>query len=145
MGLGEVAEEISQWQLKGRLVMKTKEIPKNEWSEFFDSFSRNYEGWLVDVEILGPEIGAQVEVRETPLEGITDEWDEVAGSTIMIMTGARPEGHMTHSITHPKSVSLEQTDDGSHAALAITSNDGIMALLRFRAAVLPERVDAVAG
>src|ERR1041385_553640 len=78
--------------------MKTKEIPKNEWPEFFDSFSRKYEGWLVNVEILGPEIGAQVEMQETALEGITDEWDEVEGNTIMIMTGAQPAGHMTHSI-----------------------------------------------
>ena len=33
--------------------MKTKETPKNEWPEFFDSFSRKHEGWLVNVEILG--------------------------------------------------------------------------------------------
>ena len=125
--------------------MKTKEIPKNEWSEFFDGFSRKHEGWLVNVEILGPEIGAQVEVREMPLAGITDEWHEVEGNTIMIMTGAKPEGHMTHSISHPMSVSLEQTDEGADAALAIKSNDGATTLLRFRSAVLPELVDAVAG
>jgi len=125
--------------------MKTKEIPKNEWAEFFDGFSRKHEGWLVNVEILGPEIGAQVEVRETPLAGITDEWHEVEGNTIMIMTGAKPEGHMTHSISHPMSVSLEQTDAGADAALAIKSNDGTTTLLRFRAAALPELMDAVAG
>ena len=125
--------------------MKTKEIPKNEWAEFFDGFSRKHEGWLVNVEILGPEIGAQVEVREMPLAGITDEWHEVEGNTIMIMTGAKPEGHMTHSISHPMSVSLEQTDAGADAALAIKSNDGTTTLLRFRAAALPELMDAVAG
>ena len=125
--------------------MQTKEIPNNEWTKFFDSFSRKHEGWLVSVEIFGSEIGAQIEQREVALEGITDEWDEVEGSTIMIMTGARPEGHITHSITHPTAVSLEQTDEGADAALAIKSNDGTMTLLRFRAAVLPEMVDAVAG
>jgi hypothetical protein len=125
--------------------MKTKEIPKKEWSEFFDAFSRKHEGLIVNVEILGAAIGAQVEVRETPLEGITDEWDEVKGNTIMIMTGAKPEGHMTHSITHPAAVSLEQTDEGADAALAITSNDGTTTLLRFRAAVPSELVNAVAG
>lgn len=39
---------------------------------------------------------------------------------------------------------LEQTDEGADAALAIKSADGT-ALLRFRSAVLPEMVDAVAG
>lgn len=125
--------------------MQTKEIPKNEWTGFFDSFSRKHEGWRVSVEIFGSELGAQIEQREVALEGITDEWDEVEGNTIMIMTGVKPEGHITHSITHPTAVSLEQTDEGADVALAIKSNDGTMTLLRFRSAVLPEMVDAVAG
>ncbi|HKY26500.1 MAG TPA: DUF5335 family protein [Pyrinomonadaceae bacterium] len=125
--------------------MQTKEISKNEWTGFFDSFSRKHEGWLVNLEIFGPEIGAQVEQRELALEGITDEWDEVEGNTIIIMTGAKPNDHITHSITHPTAVSLEQTDEGADAALAIKSDDGTTTLLRFRSAVLPEMVDAVAG
>lgn len=125
--------------------MQTREIPKNEWTKFFDSFSRKHEGWLVNLEIFGPEIGAQVEQQHLALEGITDEWDEVGGNTIMIMTGAKPDDHITHSITHPTAVSLEQTDEGADAALAIKSNDGTTTLLRFRSAVLPELVDAVAG
>lgn len=125
--------------------MQTKEIPKNEWTKFFDSFSRKHEGWLVNLEIFGPEIGAQVEQREMALEGIIDESDEVEGNTIIIMTGVKPDDHITHSITHPTAVSLEQTDEGADAALAIKSNDGTTTLLRFRSAVLPEMVDAVAG
>jgi hypothetical protein len=125
--------------------MQTKEIPKNEWTKFFDSFSRKHEGWLVNLEIFGPEIGAQVEQRQMALEGITDECDEVGGNTIMIMTGAEPDDHITHSITHPTAVSLEQTDEGADVALAIKSDDGTTTLLRFRSAVLPEMVDAVAG
>lgn len=125
--------------------MQTKEIPKNEWSGFFDRFSREHEGWLVSVEILGLEIGAQVEQRDLALEGITNESDEVAGNTIMIMTEAKPEGHITHSIPYPTAVSLEQSDEGSDVALAIKSNDGTTTLLRFRTVVLPELVDAVAG
>ena len=125
--------------------MQTKEIPNNEWTEFFDGFSRKHEGWLVKLEIFGPEIGAQVEEQELALEGITDEWDETQGNTIMIMMGVKPDDHITHSITRPTQVSLEQTDDGADAALAIKSDDGTTTLLRFRAAVLPEMVDAIAG
>lgn len=125
--------------------MQTKEIPKNEWTGFFDSFSRKHEGWLVNLEIFGPEIGAQVEERQLALEGITEEWNEVEGNTIMIMTGVKLDDHVTHSITHPTAVSLEQTDEGADAALAIKSDDGTTTLLRFRSAVLPEMVDAVAG
>lgn len=123
--------------------MKTKEIPREEWAEFFDSFSRKHEGWLVNLEVLGPEIGAQVEERQLALEGITDEWDENQGNTIMIMAGAKPDDHITHSIARPTEVSLEQTDEGADAALAIKGADGTTALLTFRSVVLPEMVDAV--
>ena len=125
--------------------MRTQEIPKKEWTEFFDNFSRKHEGWLVNLEVFGPEIGAQVEERELALEGITAAGDETAGSTIMIMTGTKADDHITHSVTSPISVSLEQTDEGAAAALVIKSGDGLTTLLRFRSAVLPEMVDAVAS
>ena len=123
--------------------MKTKEIPKNEWPEFFDSFSRQHEGWLVTLEIFGTDIGAQVEERELAFEGIVDEWDEVQGNEIVIMIGAKPDDHITHSISRPTQVSLEQTNEGADAALAIKSGDGTTTLLRFRSPMLPEMVDAV--
>ena len=124
--------------------MKTQEIPKQEWTGFFDSFSRKHEGWIVNMEILSSEIGAQIEEREMSFEGITDEWDETEGNAIMIMTGARPDDHITHSISHPTQVSLEQTDEGADAALAIKSADGVTTLLRFRSGMLPELVDGIA-
>jgi hypothetical protein len=124
--------------------MKTKEIPKTAWPKFFDAFRRQHQGGLVNLEIFGSEIGAQVEERQLALKGITNEWDETKNNTIMIMIGAKPDDHITHSITHPTEVSLEQTDDGTDPALAIKSEDGTTALLRFRSAVLPEMVDAIA-
>ena len=123
--------------------MKTQEIPKDEWTGFFDSFSRKHEGWIVNLETLRPENGAQVEERGVTLEGITDEWDEIEGNTIIIMTGVKSDDHITHSITRPTHVSLEQTDEGADAALAIDSGDGETTLLRFRFPILPEMVDGV--
>ena len=123
--------------------MKTKEIRKSEWPEFFDSFSRQHEGWLVTLEILGSDIGAQVEGRELAFEGIVDEWDEVQGNQIVIMMGTRPDDHITHAISGPTEVSLEETEEGADAALAIKSADGITALVRFRSPMLPEMVDGV--
>ena len=123
--------------------MQTKQIPKSEWPAFLDQFSRQHEGWLVKLEIFNPEFGAQVEETGLALEGLTDEWDEVKGNTIMITAGNEPDDHVTHSISHPTEVSLEQTDEGADAALSIKSADGTTALLSFRAAVLPETVDAM--
>lgn len=123
--------------------MQTRQIPKTEWPSFLDRFSRQYEGWLVNLEVFSPEIGAQVEETGLALEGLTDEWDEVKGNTITIMAGNTPDDHITHSITNPTEVNLEQTDEGADVALSIKSTDGTTALLSFRAAVLPETVDAL--
>ena len=123
--------------------MKTREIPRTEWLSFFDSFSRQHEGWLVNLEILGSDIGAQYEGRELALEGITAEWDEGEGYVIAIMTGVEADAHITHSINRPTMVSLEQTDQGADVALAIKSANGDTALLRFRSPMLPEMVDGV--
>lgn len=118
--------------------MKTIEIQKNEWPKFFDNFSRKHEGWTVTLEVLGPELGAQVEERDLALAGIVDEWDEVHGNRIVMMFGEKPDNHLTHSIGQPTQVSLEQTEGGADVALAIKSADGVMALLRFISPVFPE-------
>lgn len=123
--------------------MKTKEIQKTEWPKFFDSFSRQHEGWLATLEIFGSDIGAQVEERELAFQGIVDEWDETRGNQIIILMGAKPDDHITHAIDHPTNVSLEQTDEGADVAMSITSEGGTVALLRFRSPMLPEMVDGV--
>ena len=115
--------------------MQTKQIPGSEWTAFLDRFSRQHEGSLVNLEILDPEIGAQVEEIGLPLKGLTAEWDEVQGNTITIMAGNDRDHHVTHSIRHPTEVSVEQTDEGVDAAVAIKSADGMTALLSFHAAV----------
>ena len=123
--------------------MKTKSIPRSEWPKFFDSFSRKHEGWLATLEIFATDIGAQVEERELAFEGIVNESEEALGNQIIIMMGAKPDDHITHTIARPTDVSLEQTDEGADVALAIKSEAGALVLLRFRSAMLPEMIDGV--
>ena len=122
--------------------MKTKLIPKDEWTAFLDMFSGQHQGWLMKLEILDPEIGAQVEETGLTLEGVTDEWDEGSRHVITIMAGRDADKHVTHSIKLPTEISLEQTDEGADVALSIKSGEGTTALLSFRATVLPETADA---
>jgi hypothetical protein len=123
--------------------MRTKEIPRDEWKTFFDTFSRQHEGWLATLEVLGSEIGAQQEARNLPLEGITATSKDTVPETIAISLGKTPEDHVTHTITEPARVWLEQTAEGANAALEIESADQIKTLLRFRSALPAEMVDGV--
>ena len=122
--------------------MATQEIPRQQWATFFDGFSRRHQGWLVTVEILGPDIGDQVEARELPLEGITAELRDSGEDEIEIFVGTRPDSHLSHKISAPERVYLKRSDEGADEALEIASRD-VAALVRFRSAILPEMVDAV--
>lgn len=121
--------------------MLTREVPREEWVAFFDSFSRQHEGWRVNLEVFGADIGAQVEGRDLVFEGITAELGRVGEDAIEIMVGERAEAHITHRIASPRKTNIEQTDEGADAALAIKAADGVTTLLRFRSAVLPDTVD----
>ena len=111
--------------------MQTREIPQSEWPRFLTSFSSRHQGWVVDLEVFGPEIGAQVEGTGLVLQGLTDEWDEMNRSAIVIMAGNRRDNHVTHAINRPTEISLEKTDSGMDAALVITGEDGTRTLLTF--------------
>jgi hypothetical protein len=95
------------------------------------------------LELFGPEIGAQTEERELALEGVTAELRGCEDNSIEIMVGAKPSEHITHSIARPVNLSLEQTEEGADAALAVKSEDGVTTLLRFRSPMLPEMIDGL--
>jgi Family of unknown function (DUF5335) len=122
--------------------MVTKEIARNEWPEFFDAFSRRHEGWLVTVEVFG-ELGAQIESENQALKGIVAERRDDS-MEIEILTGNAPEETLTHIITRPTKVWIEETREGAEAALEIESEEHGTTLVRFRSTVLPEAVDGVA-
>jgi hypothetical protein len=119
-----------------------REIPRDEWAEYLDSFSRQHEGWLVTVEVLGEEIGAQVEAGEMALAGITADL-KGGGDVISIILGKGATERVTHNIARPTHVRIEQAESGADMALQIESADGTATLVRFRSAVLPEMVDGV--
>jgi hypothetical protein len=120
-----------------------REIPREEWREFLDGFSRQHEGWLVTVEVMGEEAGAQVEAAEKPLEGITAELSGGGEGSISITVGRTPAGRVTHNITSPTHVRIEQAESGADMALQIGSSGGATTLVRLRSAMLPEMVDGV--
>src|SRR5204862_7927674 len=123
--------------------MTTKEIPRPEWNSFFDSFSRQHEGWLATLEVFDPDVGAQEEAHDLPLEGVSVASEADKSKSIAINMGKTAEDHISHTITKPQRVWLERTDDGADAALEIESVDEARTLLRFRSPMLPEFVDGV--
>jgi len=122
--------------------MPTREIQRNEWVSFFDSFSSRHRGWLVTVEIMDPEIGDQTEARDLPLVGITAELNARDPDQIEILVGNQADRHVSNSVVAPKQVWLKSSDEGADEVLEIKGENETV-LIRFRSAVLPELVDAL--
>jgi Family of unknown function (DUF5335) len=122
--------------------MQTIEIPREAWGQRLNEFTRTHEGWLVSLDILGPDLGAQHEVDNLPLLGVSA--DRTNHDRTIEVSVARSAGeHLTHMIEAATRIYIERTDDGADAALQIESADGTRAILRFRATALPETVDGI--
>jgi dienelactone hydrolase len=119
----------------------TQEIAAEEWISFFDSFSRQHEGWLVSImTIRGGE--QKTEVRDVRLEGISSDhlnaWDEIY---ISVDRGNRD--HLTHAVKSPLKVMFRQDLRDAHEGIDVHSADGTVTGIRFRIAARPESLDGV--
>ena len=120
--------------------MATLEIPRSEWVSFFDSFNNRHRGRLITMEIMNPDFGDQVEVRDLPLEGITVELSE-ENDQFEITVGYERDQHLSKTIPGPRKVWLKQDDEGADEALEIDAKTE-KTLLLLRAAVSTGRVTA---
>jgi hypothetical protein len=121
--------------------MKTRDIPRPEWSSFLESFSQMHQGWLVRVDDVAMPAGpTAVEARGLPLIGATyDRRDDM----IAIALGGHEGEHLTRILQHPSRVAVEQTDDGIEQGVRIESETGPATRVTFRSAVRPEEVDGL--
>ena len=119
--------------------MKTTEIPRPEWTTFFAGFNSRHKGWLVTTEFVGDGTRDHVEARDLPLEGITPDL-RVGAGLMEIVVGNRVDAHLSHTVTSPTHVYLNQTAEGADESVEIQSIAGT-AIVRFRSAILPEMVD----
>lgn len=120
--------------------MQTQEIARTDWAGRLNEFTAVHDGWLVSVDVLNPDIGAQRQIENLPLLGVSADRINHDGSVAISV--ARPGGaHFTHVIREVKRILIEQTRDGADAGLQIESGDGTNTIVRFRVVALPETVD----
>ncbi len=120
--------------------MRTVVVPRADWPATLDEFSTAHQGRRISLDLLIPDMGAQPEIRELPLCGVTAELTS-RDSTITIAAGWKDSEQITHTIHAPTLVQLEQRDDGADVALAVESADHTRAILRITSPAIPEPVD----
>ncbi len=114
--------------------MPAREIPRNQWLEFFDSFSRQHEGWLARMEH-----GGRVLATGLPLTGIGGD-----GAIVEIMLGEAPN-RLTSRIRDAARVLFDETEAGAHKGVTIETAGGETYSLKFLVPAHPELLDGIAG
>jgi len=122
--------------------MSTQEIPRENWLGFFDQFSRQHEGWRANLDVLCSGEGAETEARDSPLVGISADLKDCERS-IAIILGESGNRRLTHIVSDPESVRLQQTGEGADEALSIESSGGLTTVLHFRSSNRPETLNGV--
>jgi Family of unknown function (DUF5335) len=113
-------------------MITTTEIARYDWASFFNSLTYLHIDEPVTIEVLRPDIGAQLQVEELPLDGFTAEL-KGSRASITIAAGTDPECHVSHIITDPVSVRLARDSAGDDEALEIVDADRTVTLVFFDA------------
>jgi hypothetical protein len=132
--------------LEKYLTGATQEISSGNWVDFFESFSRRHENWLVQLERLNAERTERLSSRSLRLKSIAAE-PTLEGADkremMIVMVGEDDTTEVSQLVRKPSRVVLSQTDVGADKCLEIYSEDFVF-VMRLRAATLPKLVDDVA-
>ena len=115
------------------------EVEPKQWKTFLDEFSKRNQLRPSRLEIIGEEIGAQVEEELLPFIGISfDDKGSARGSVEIILggeTAAEPE-HLAHTIHNVQRIMPLVGTGALEDGLGIEDKDGVKTILRFE--TLPE-------
>lgn len=110
-------------------MQETVEIPAHSWPGFFEDFSRRHETDRVSLEVMGSEIGAQIEGRTLLFGGISIA--DNRGKALALMFDSIDGEHLTHIVARPLHVWLQSNPARGDQTLEIESADGGKTLVRF--------------
>jgi Family of unknown function (DUF5335) len=121
------------------MTMSRREIPVNAWTAELDGFSRQHEGWIVTVRVVGEDGTSRIAARDLPLRGVSAA--DPGRHDVVVMVGEKGH-HVAHQIPRATSVAIDETSDGVQQALIIGTRDGTTTI-EFRSPMRPEEVDGL--
>lgn len=112
--------------------METREIPQSEWLGYLNEFSKQHEGGCATMEIIGNDIGAQLQGRYLSFVGVSAEKPTSDNSVISFMFGEEPEEHMEHRIYGAEHLRIMTSDGGLRDILEVEATDGTKTILQIQ-------------
>ncbi|MBI5030844.1 MAG: DUF5335 family protein [Chloroflexi bacterium] len=108
-----------------RTKVVTREIPKTEWNDFCNEFSRRHQGWLANVEING-----EVKIKESPFKKISLSKDGRQTKAAIVIDGQARKS-VKHTVDGVALLRLEQDKAGNDQGLTVETKSGAKTILRF--------------
>jgi len=107
--------------------MTTKKLERSEWEMYFDSVSKNLKGVEGQLEVVNEELGDQVEVEWSFVEGLSyDPKDDVFEIQFT-------EGKHDHLIQNPVEIYVNE-EAGTLQSVEVVKEDGTKFVLKLRPA-----------
>ena len=119
--------------------MARREISQNAWRSELDAFSRQHDGWIVTVRVVGHGGDTHVAAHDVPLHGISPLASDGRDLVVTLGTGDR---HLAHRIPNPTALAIDETPHGASRGLIVEAADGTTTI-EFRAPMRPEEVDGL--
>lgn len=108
--------------------MATKQIPREQWKDYFDRFTKTLvrEGQQesVTIELISPGLGDQIEVDAAHLFGIS--YDPRSGTLEVLLD------RVDRLVYQPKEIWVMEEEDGLISSLEIVRDGGTKEILTFR-------------
>ena len=116
--------------------MATREIPREQWPQFLNGYTRDHRWRLVNVEILDPEGGVGLQASSVPLEGMVAEIRH-GHNVLEIGVESASGGHLWHRIADPTRVYLQEPEGDKPETMLIESATGVRTLVHLSSNRLP--------
>jgi hypothetical protein len=122
--------------------MPTKDVPRDQWPDFLEGFSRRHRAWLTTVDQSGDGIGHGGGFGEAPLGAVTAtrQGRDVRAIEIAFVGN----GHIPLRVDNPRIIRVRQSSDGAETGLEIVDDGGVSTRVGFRATARPEELDGLA-
>ena len=105
-----MANESGSSESQSRESAHFSEVQREQWENFLNNFSRDYDGWIATIEVLGREGEHEVEIRERVFRGSSFDHPGTGETRIFLGFDDRPEAHLIHSIINPTRVEISGKD-----------------------------------
>src|SRR4051794_28214097 len=113
--------------------VKFLKLPHDAWRGFFDGMTAVVRGKQVEIEVMGLDLGDEVEAEWVALNGLTYEPRE---NILYVYTG-----QLEHSIPEPREISVELGNEGVNQ-IVIVDTEGHQQFVRLRS---PLALEATTG